>query len=111
MVRGAVEEALGALGREAVPAVTGAMQSTKPQVRRSAARVLGMIPAKACVEPLIQALRDREATVRLEAVRALGRVGDRRAIRPLQQAQQDPDEAVRKMARTSCRMMNTRFGQ
>jgi HEAT repeat protein len=109
MVCTAVEEALGALKGEAVPQVTRALQSSNLPVRRSAARVLGKISDAASVEPLIQALQDREASVRLEAARGLGRVGDKRAMAPLEQAQQDPDEAVRRMARTSSRMMNTRF--
>jgi hypothetical protein len=109
-VDAAVEQAQAQFGPAVVPQIAKTLQSPEVRQRVGAARVLSMIPEAASVEPLIQALKDSAPTVRLEAARALGRVGDKRAIAPLQQAQQDPDEAVRKMARTSSRMMNTRFG-
>jgi HEAT repeat protein len=109
-VNAAVEKALSQFGPALIPQLASALKSPETRRRVAAARVLSTIPDAASVEPLIQALQDREAAVRLEAARGLGRVGDQRAIVPLEQAQQDPDEAVGKMARTSSRMMNTRFG-
>jgi HEAT repeat protein len=65
-------EALSALGTQAAPALSAALQGGGEGTRRAAARALGRIRGAAVVDALARALADPDAEVRRSAARALG---------------------------------------
>ncbi len=71
----AASRALWKIGRPAVPALLAALGEPRSEVRREAARTLGLIGAPAAVPALAKALDDPDAVVRLKAGEALGRIG------------------------------------
>ena len=65
---------LAKMGKEAVPALIGALRDPRPIIRGNAALVLGERREISSVEFLISLLRDEDLTVRLKAVMALGNI-------------------------------------
>ncbi len=96
------EHAAAAIGRagakDAVPALTEALQDAHPAVRREAAKALGRIKDSKAVPALIQALGDTEQNVRFYAAYALGEIEDPRATEALLRALHDPAWCVRDQA-------------
>ncbi|MEC4814114.1 MAG: HEAT repeat domain-containing protein [Scytonema sp. PMC 1069.18] len=70
-------EYLATVGKPAVPALIKALQDSDPQVRSSAAIILGKIgPAAAQAAPvLLRIIDDQDATVRSHAVQAIDKIG------------------------------------
>jgi HEAT repeat protein len=101
-VRREAVAALPRLGRATVPYLTLALQDREPQVRASAANLIGCIGEEAvpAVPGLALALQDKEACVRVEAAIALRRVGPRAAaaVPALIQSLEDSDPSVRSYA-------------
>ncbi len=73
----AAAQALGQIGKPAVPSLVQALRHRDPEVRRNAALVLARIgpPAAEAVPELIASLDDQEEGVRMAATRALGQIG------------------------------------
>lgn len=79
------------------------------RVRKSAAKALGMIEAKAAVSPLITALDDPSDIVRKSVVSSLGQIGDTRAVQYLEKmlkdrsylVQRESGDALKKLAKKS----------
>jgi hypothetical protein len=73
----AAEDALGRIGAPAVPALTDALRSTDPSVRRKAVEVLGRMGDEAidAVPSLTALLDDPDPSVRKAAARTLGQIG------------------------------------
>jgi len=69
------EEALVALGTPAIPAVAAALRDNRPEIRRKAARILGLLGGPTAVEPLAAALRDKDSYVRDIATESLYDIG------------------------------------
>lgn len=74
-------------GAEAVPALTAALRSNDPVVRRNAADMLGFIAAPSASAALQEALsRDPVPEVRVNAAAALGAIGSAASLNALQNA-------------------------
>ncbi len=73
-----ISEALGQIGKPAVPALSQALTDPDPMVRVEACRALAYMGAKAvdAVPALTQTLNDQQEAVQLEAAKALGEVGE-----------------------------------
>lgn len=76
------------LGRRAAPALIRLLDRADADLRRQAARALGMIGAVEAIEPLRRLLRDDCPSVREAAAQALGELGDPHAVEPLIQVLQ-----------------------
>lgn len=87
-------------GDRAVEALTAALQSNNPVLRRNAAEVLGYVGAPRSIEDLTRAaLTDADASVRVQAVWALSELNSARAADALERAAMlDPDARVRQTA-------------
>ena len=84
---------------KAVDPLIQILNDKNPEVRSSAAIILGDIGDKKEVEPLILALKIAVSNlVRGAAARALGKIGDVRAVEPLTRALSDPDRYARLVA-------------
>ena len=66
-----------------------------PDVRSTAAEVLGYNGDKSAIPALIEELKDRDKTVRWHAVRALEVIGAKSAVPALIEALKDSDKTVR----------------
>jgi HEAT repeats len=75
--RSAAIDYLATVGKPAVPALIQALQDSDPQVRSSAAIILGKIgPVAAQAAPvLLRTIDDQDATVRSHAVQAIKKIG------------------------------------
>jgi HEAT repeat protein len=100
-VRSAAVGALARAGRAAIPALTQALRSSDPEVRRLAAEALGGMNDPAAVAPLAVALRDPDYRVRRTAATSLGQTGQTSAIPHLLDALADPDGGVGEAAANS----------
>ncbi len=71
------EDSLGRIGRAAVPALMGSLQSPDPVLRLRAIKILGRIgpDAEAAVPKLVVSLQDPSQIVRKAAARTLGQIG------------------------------------
>ncbi len=78
-----VAEAMEKLGALALPPLMEALRSPEPDVRRAAAKSLGVLKEFRSLEPLCAALQDSDTMVRQLAVAALGQIGSERALEPL----------------------------
>ncbi len=76
----------------------GALTDPDPNIRSSAASILGTLSDIRAIEPLIAALRDNDQDVRLEAVRSLDCFDDPRTIGPLKELLKDPSRDVQSAA-------------
>ena len=101
-VGGAASEALGKIGKDAVPLLVKALKSRDTDVRTGAAYALAGIEAQAkdATGDSTAALGDRDAGVRAAAACALGRIGpDAKSATPaVRGLLNDKDESVRKAA-------------
>jgi HEAT repeat protein len=98
--------ALGQIGREAVPALTQALQDEDASTRSAAADSLAKIgeEAREAVPALKDALQDPDKAVRRQAAFALGVVADGRdphIVPALAGALKDADREVRRQAATA----------
>jgi len=82
----------------ATPGLVAALKDHDPDVRREAAKALGLIKDARAAGPLMEALRDRDTNVRVYAAYALGEIRVPRAAEPLLQALQDAEWCVRNQA-------------
>ncbi len=90
---------MGRLGESgAVDLLLQALQDSAAQVRRAAARQLGLLGDGRALEPLVLALADPDPDMRAAAVRALGELGDPRAVSSLVMTLRDPDLRQREAA-------------
>jgi len=85
-LEGAIAEALGKLGEDAIPDLIEAMSDNDVYVRAGAAEALGTLGATTAVPFLIGALHDEDWLVRSRAAEALGKIGDPRAVPALIEA-------------------------
>jgi HEAT repeat protein len=76
-----LKQTLKAIGEPAVQPLITALKDADPEMRRQAARTLGMMGDRRAVEPLIAILEDDR--IRGAAADALGCLGDKRAVEPL----------------------------
>ncbi|MBI3867336.1 MAG: HEAT repeat domain-containing protein [Verrucomicrobia bacterium] len=72
-------------GESARPAITAALYSLEPSLRRQAARQLGTRRVRGATEELSGRLADEEPSVRLQAVIALGRIADIASYRAIRE--------------------------
>jgi HEAT repeat protein len=72
-LRNAAVEALGALGSDAIPAATRALETLDADGRKLAVEVLGGVPDARATSALVSALGDGDANVRATAAEQLGR--------------------------------------
>ncbi len=88
--------ALGELGDvKAVPHLMKLLGSSKSsRLRKSAAKALGILRSRDCVDALVKALKDEDFKVRKSAARSLGQIGDNKAVPALKAAMNDPDYTV-----------------
>jgi len=102
-------EALGAIGSEAVPALTEAVKNNQYFVRRISARALGNTGAAAAVGPLIEALEDDDRNVRSISAQMLGKIGPdaKEAVPALKKALQDKHYSTRWRATRSLWLIRT----
>lgn len=98
--RNAAQIALLQAGDAAVPALSIALTSGRPAVRRNASEVLGFIKSPRSVNALLRtAQQDDDPTVRAQSVWALGEIGETRVRSSLKAiARSDPDPDVRSEA-------------
>lgn len=73
----------GIKNKNVVQHLIKALNDTDPDVRVTAATVLGWMREGKAVEPLIKILKDNVDEVRLAAIEALGEIGDGKAADPL----------------------------
>jgi HEAT repeat protein len=86
----AVYDALWRIGAPAVPPLIEALGDTHTEVRRRAARLLGILRDGRATEALVGLLnKDRSTGVRVDIATALGRIGDRDACEALLDALHD----------------------
>lgn len=78
----------------AAEALTLAMNDSELEVRRDAARSLGLLGEPSGVLPIVGALRDADAEVRVEAATALAAIGDDRGLDAVVSVLDDPDPRV-----------------
>lgn len=81
----AAEESLIRIGPAAIPALIKALENDAPEVKESAARVLGKMgsDAKEAVPVLISLINDEDENLSRTVIMALGEIKDARAIKPL----------------------------
>lgn len=91
--RSAAIDYLATVGKPAVPALITALEDSDPQVRASAAIILGKIgpAATQAVPVLLRVMKDKEETVRFQAVQAVTKI-DRSAVVPIFIAGLDSDK-------------------
>lgn len=90
--------ALLALGSSAAPALRELLGASEPEVRASAAELIGFTGEAGDAAQLAGALGDEAAEVRAAAARALGRLGASAAAAELREALGDPAPFVRTAA-------------
>lgn len=93
-MRAGVFVALVRIGPPAVLPLAAALRGGNPEVRRSAARLLGQIGGPQAVEPLVAALWDHDYSVRDNATDALSKIGSP----VVRAALKDQSEDVRRVA-------------
>lgn len=95
-------EALGHIGKPAIPALVECVTSPAAEVRKKAVQVLGTLGADA-VPSLVDALADKNADVRQAAAAALAplRIGDKMVVLALAHGVHDSDQAVRRQCLTA----------
>jgi len=76
-------EALGLIGKPAVPALVDALKDGDSDLRDCAASLLGEIGDARAVEPLVAVLDDPDKGVLAAAIMSLADLADRRAVAPL----------------------------
>ncbi len=94
----ALAAALGKCGPAGLNPLIGLLGSEDKDVRRWAARALGLLGDTAALSPLVDRLQDPRSEVKQEAARALGALGDRRALQPLTKVLAGRDPEVRSAA-------------
>jgi len=77
------QEALVKIGRPAAPAIARTLRDPNPQVRWTAALMLGKIASEQTITGLIEALSDADWMVRNEAAVALVRTRSEKSVAPL----------------------------
>ncbi|TYO97126.1 HEAT repeat protein [Geothermobacter ehrlichii] len=87
-----------ALGREAVPALSGQLDTSDPVLREYTIAALGTLRAKEAVDGIRATLKDRAFGRRYIAAWALGQIGDPATIPALIEALDDANETVRRYA-------------
>src|SRR5262249_35015976 len=89
-------EALGKIGRDAIPVFTEALKSSDPTTRRLAVQGLGKVGAPAVPDP-VDALGDKQVDVRRLAVQVLQpmRITDKMVVLGFAFALKDADDEVR----------------
>jgi len=83
-------ETLAATAPAEILAVVPLLKDDNPEVRETAARLLGECGAKGAIESLIAVLKDKEQDVRIAALRALGELEARDRINDVLPMLQDP---------------------
>ena len=91
--RHAAREQLTEIGRPAVPALLGALQSPSEHARWEAAKALGEIPDPSAAPTLVRTLEDEKSAVRWLAATALINLG-RDALVPLLQGLEGHSESI-----------------
>lgn len=91
-------QALLAIGRPALPAVTRLARADEAEVRALAVELIGLLGDAADAERIVPRLRDGSAEVRAKAARALGRLGAEDAAAALREALADRVPFVRAAA-------------
>jgi len=86
------------LGAASVEPLTQALKSTDEEVRREAARSLGLIGDPAAIRPLMEAMQDERWFVREMSALALGRIKDPSVMEVLIGALRDPGAGAREAA-------------
>jgi HEAT repeat protein len=90
--------ALLTIGSSAAPALRTLLGASEPEMRASAAELIGFTGDAGDADELARALGDEAAEVRAAAARALGRLGARAAAAELREALGDPAPFVRTAA-------------
>ncbi|MHC4645166.1 MAG: leucine-rich repeat domain-containing protein [Planctomycetota bacterium] len=103
------EETLTTIGGPAVRPLIAALKDESPDVRESAAYILGSIADVRAAGPLIEALRDEEPAVRDAAAVGLGQIKDARALEPLTAALSDYDQGVRESAAAALELIKNKL--
>ncbi|MBZ5497027.1 MAG: HEAT repeat domain-containing protein [Acidobacteriia bacterium] len=85
MVRQRARDALVKIGRTAAPAIGRTLRDPNPQVRWTAALMLGNIASEQTVPALIEALSDADWMVRNEASVALARTRSDASVTPMEE--------------------------
>jgi HEAT repeat protein len=89
-----------------VAKLIAALNDQHPEVRRSAAEMLGELEEGRAVEPLTLVLKDSDSDVRISAALALGMIGDASSTASLTYALTDEhDKAVRRALETALDMI------
>jgi HEAT repeat protein len=88
-------------GREIIPTLLRALESSSVEVRCSAALALGTRRTRAAVLPFLKLMHDSHDCLRAIAASSLGLNGDKRAVEPLIEALTDGNEEVRAIAASS----------
>ncbi|MGD2105530.1 MAG: HEAT repeat domain-containing protein, partial [Anaerolineae bacterium] len=91
-------DALARVGTPSVEALTTCLEDGDPEVRATAAELLGKTGDDRAVEPLTVHLEDEIASVRRAAAEALGTLGDTRAMDSLIELLADDSASVRRAA-------------
>lgn len=78
-----------------------------PELRESAAVVLGALRESRAVPGLVRCLDDERADIRLASTRALGEIRDVRGVEGLMRAVSDPDFEVRRQAQEALDALGT----
>jgi len=105
---GAVEDALGDIGRRTTEPFIEALRDRDTTVRSGAAWILGNTGDIKAQEPLIEALKDNDKDVTWLAVTAIGDIGDERAINPISMVPTDDDEFLKEMVAEATEKIKSR---
>jgi HEAT repeat protein len=97
-VRQRARDALVKIGRPAAPAIARTLRDPNPQIRWTAAAMLGKIASEQPVNALIEALSDADWMVRNEAAAALARIRSDKSVAPLKALLQDRNADLRSAA-------------
>jgi HEAT repeat protein len=101
------ENALGKIGKPAIPQLAAVLNSENQDGRSRAAIALGRTHDQGAIQPLVRALNDADTTVRRAAASALSELAAQEdvhaetAVEPLIGALQDADAQVRERAATA----------
>ncbi len=87
--------ALIKIGSKSVPYLVEALNNSNPDVRKFAARALGIIQDKRSEEPLIKVLGDENLEVAAAAALSLGTVGTEKSVTPLIKALDVKDMTIK----------------
>jgi len=93
--RDAAAAALGRIGGPAVPALLERLGAPDPELRQTAASVLGVIGDRRAVPSLVARMADEDPNVRAAAAEALGKAGGGAAVEALHAALESDDATLR----------------